>query len=71
MLFTRSVSGTRVVPRGQSKEVAGVEFSGYGSGSGGYPVSYLTAACAVGLDEAELGEFMVRLGKVLKRARKK
>eukprot|EP00903_Cladosiphon_okamuranus_P005368 g5361.t1 len=57
MLFTRCVSGTRVVPRGQHKSVGGVGFTGYGASVNGYPYDYLTAACAVGLSVAELDEF--------------
>lgn len=69
MLFTRCVSGTRVVPRGQHKSVGGVGFTGYGASVSGYPHDYLTAACAVGLSVAELDEFLVRLDKTLRKAK--
>lgn len=69
MLFTRCVSGTRVVPRGQLKSVGGVDFTGYGASVTGYPHDYLTAACALGLSPAELDEFLLRLDKALRRAR--
>lgn len=69
MLFTRCVSGTRVVPRGQKKTVAGVDFTGYGASVDGYPHDYMTAACALGLSEAELDEFVVRLEKTMRKAR--
>ena len=69
MLFTRCVSGTRVVPRGQLKSVSGVEFTGYGASVTDYPHDYLTAACAIGLSVAELDEFVVRLDKTLRKAK--
>lgn len=69
MLFTRCVSGTRVVPRGQLKSVGGVDFAGYGASVAGYPHDYLTAACALGLSPGELEEFSHRLDKALRKAR--
>ena len=69
MLFTRCVSGTRVVPRGQLKSVGGIDFAGYGASVNGYPHDYLTAACAVGLSSAELDEFLLRLDKALRKAK--
>eukprot|EP00752_Nemacystus_decipiens_P001780 g1720.t1 len=69
MLFTRCVSGTRVVPRGQHKSVGGVEFTGYGASVSGYPHDYLTAACAVGLSVAELDEFVLRFDKTLRKVK--
>lgn len=69
MLFTRCVSGTRVVPRGQKKSVGGVDFTGYGASVDVYPHDYLTAACAVGLSSAELDEFLVRLDKAIRKAK--
>lgn len=71
MLFTRCVSGTRVVARGQRKSVAGVEFEGYGASVKGYPHDYLTAACALGLSSAELDEFLVRLDKTIRKVKGK
>lgn len=69
MLFTRCVSGTRVVPRGQAKSVGGVNFVGYGASVSDYPHDYLTAACAVGLSPGELDEFLLRLDKALRKAK--
>ncbi|CAM9683354.1 unnamed protein product [Ectocarpus sp. 8 AP-2014] len=69
MLFTRCVSGTRVVPREQDKCVGGIDFTGYGASVTGYPHDYLTAACAVGLSTEELDEFLVRLDKALRKAK--
>jgi len=61
MLFTRCVSGTRVVPRYRSKTMGGWTFEGFGSSTDGYPHAYLTAACAVGLAGEEMEEFFDRL----------
>jgi O-phospho-L-seryl-tRNASec:L-selenocysteinyl-tRNA synthase len=71
MLFTRCVSGTRVVSKNQIKIIAGQEFIGFGSSTDGYPHSYLTAACAIGLSEVEMEEFFVRLEKCFKDFRSK
>ena len=66
MLFTRCVSGTRVVPQGQSKYICGHSFVGFGSSTDEFPHSYLTAACAIGLTECELKEFLKRLERCFK-----
>lgn len=49
--------------------MAGVDFTGYGASVNGFPHDYLTAACAVGLSEAELEEFVLRLDKTIRKAR--
>ena len=68
MLFQRCVSGCRVVARStKSTKISGFEFVGWGSHSSRFPVSYFTAACAIGLTEAEIGAFMERLAKVYAR----
>jgi O-phospho-L-seryl-tRNASec:L-selenocysteinyl-tRNA synthase len=71
MLFTRCVSGTRVVAKNQTKVIEGQEFIGFGSSNDDYPHSYLTAACAIGLTEGEMEEFFVRLEKCFKDFRTK
>lgn len=63
MLFSRCVSGTRVVPREQSKTIGDHEFLGFGSSVEGYPNAYMTAACAIGLNKGEMDEFFIRLDK--------
>ncbi len=71
MLFTRCVSGTRVVAKNQINVIEGQEFIGFGSSNDDYPHSYLTAACAIGLTEGEMEEFFVRLHKCFKDFRAK
>lgn len=72
MLFTRGVSGARVVTGQQDKEVEGHLFSGWGSHSpsmAGRP--YLTAAAAVGMGPGEAAAFADKLDKALAEAKKK
>ena len=63
MLFTRCISGTRVVPTGEIKTISFHTFQGFGSSYDQYPYSYMTAACAVGMGEMEMNEFFGRLEK--------
>ena len=71
MLFTRCISGTRIVPRNESKTISSHTFIGYGSSHDTYPHAYMTAACAVGMSEGEMNEFFVRLAKCWKDYRTK
>eukprot|EP00984_Skeletonema_dohrnii_P011682 scaffold4689_cov142-Skeletonema_dohrnii-CCMP3373.AAC.3 len=61
MLFTRCISGTRIVPTKETKTISGHIFQGFGSSYDDYPHSYMTAACAVGMGEEEMMEFFERL----------
>jgi O-phospho-L-seryl-tRNASec:L-selenocysteinyl-tRNA synthase len=63
MLFTRCISGTRIVPRGECKTISGHTFQGFGSSHESYNHAYMTAACAVGMCESEMNEFFIRLEK--------
>ncbi len=67
MLFSRFVSGTRVVPRSvTSTPISGMPpIEGWMSHCKSYPVAYLTAAAAVGLTKDEVDDFIARLDKVL------
>ena len=65
MLFTRCVSGTRVVRRGEVKKVCGLEFQGFGSSLDDYPHTYMTAAAAIGGSREEIDRFIDVLGKTL------
>lgn len=70
MLFSRGVSGTRVVKPGVKKEVCGISFDGYGAHTDAYPHAYFTAAAAIGLTEAEVDAFVERLDKTVRELRK-
>ena len=63
-LFVRRTSGARHVSANE-KEVLGFRFKSYGSSYDGYPVEYLTAACAIGLTQEEMELFFRRLDNLL------
>ncbi len=65
LLFSRCVSGTRVVSGRDTKSIAGITFQGWGAHTASYPVPYLTAAVAIGVSESELDTFLVRLNSAL------
>lgn len=65
MLFTRCVSGTRVIPRAETKTMDKYVFEGFGSSVHNFPHAYMTAACAIGVSHAEVKEFFIRLDKTL------
>ena len=71
MLWSRCVSGTRVIAPGKTQIVAGTTFEGYGSSYDDYPSAYLTAAAAIGTTRAEVDEFCVRLAKCVKEFQQK
>jgi O-phospho-L-seryl-tRNASec:L-selenocysteinyl-tRNA synthase len=71
MLFSRCVSGTRVIPRFAEQKMGGHEFRGFGSSIDAYPHGYMTAACAIGVSPSELDEFFVRLDKTFRDYKKK
>jgi O-phospho-L-seryl-tRNASec:L-selenocysteinyl-tRNA synthase len=66
MLFTRCVSGTRVVARHVVKTMDdNIQLVGFGSSYHAYPHHYMTAAAAIGLTQPEAAEFFQRLDKTL------
>jgi len=70
MLFTRRVSGPRVVLAGGEKgafmkSIDGHMFENYGAHHDEYPHCYLTAAAAIGATQAELEVFLQRLDESL------
>ncbi|XP_059145302.1 O-phosphoseryl-tRNA(Sec) selenium transferase-like isoform X2 [Physella acuta] len=71
MLFTRFVSGTRVVAPGQESEVCGHSFKNFGSHSNNYPCTYLTAAAAIGMTKSDVDLFIGRLDKIFTRMKHK
>ncbi|KAM5271716.1 O-phosphoseryl-tRNA(Sec) selenium transferase [Ctenodactylus gundi] len=70
MLFTRHVSGARVVPRGSVQTVSGHTFNGFMSHTSSYPCAYLNAAAAIGVKAQDVDLFIKRLDKCLKTIRK-
>ena len=71
MLFSRCVSGTRIIPRYESKTMGGIQFDGFGSSVENYHSAYMTAACAIGVSQVEINEFFHRLDKTLVEYKKK
>ncbi|GAB5570906.1 O-phosphoseryl-tRNA(Sec) selenium transferase isoform X2 [Prionailurus iriomotensis] len=70
MLFTRQVSGARVVPLGSVQTVSGYTFQGFMSHTNNYPCAYLNAAAAIGMKTQDVDLFIKRLDKCLKAVRK-
>eukprot|EP00094_Tigriopus_californicus_P012240 TCALIF_11830-PA protein Name:"Similar to SEPSECS O-phosphoseryl-tRNA(Sec) selenium transferase (Homo sapiens)" AED:0.08 eAED:0.08 QI:0/0/0/0.83/1/1/6/0/440 len=65
MLFTRGVSGTRVITGKDEKSIEGLQFSAWGSHWNGTQTPYLTAAAAIGMTSKDIDLFVKRLDKVL------
>ena len=65
MLFTRFVSGARVVPIGNQKVINGVKFQGYGSHVDCYSCDYLTVAAAIGIEVEDIELFIKRFDRIL------
>lgn len=65
-LFTRRVTGARVINPLNSKSVCSINFPSYGASFSGYPVPYMTAACPVGLSESEICLFVSKLDSVIR-----
>ncbi|XP_026503788.1 O-phosphoseryl-tRNA(Sec) selenium transferase isoform X2 [Terrapene carolina triunguis] len=70
MLFTRQVSGARVVPLGSLQTVNNYTFKGFMSHTNYYPCAYLNAASAIGMKKQDVDLFLKRLEKCMKTFRK-
>uniref|UniRef100_A0A8C2Q725 O-phosphoseryl-tRNA(Sec) selenium transferase n=1 Tax=Cyprinus carpio TaxID=7962 RepID=A0A8C2Q725_CYPCA len=66
MLFTRQVSGARVVLLGVEQTVSGHTFRGFMSHTDAYPCPYLNAASAIGITRDDITLCIKRLDKCLK-----
>ncbi|PRP82443.1 O-phosphoseryl-tRNA(Sec) selenium transferase [Planoprotostelium fungivorum] len=62
-LFTRFVSGVRVVDGKSSKTINGVTFEGYESHIDRYPHPYFTISCTIGITKEDIEGFIERLDK--------
>ncbi|TMW57391.1 hypothetical protein Poli38472_003316 [Pythium oligandrum] len=71
MLFSRGISGTRVVSRLDAKTIGGIEFRSYGAHFDDYPSPYLTFACAIGMTKDEIDQLITKLQKTIREWRKK
>ncbi|XP_030635984.1 O-phosphoseryl-tRNA(Sec) selenium transferase [Chanos chanos] len=70
MLFTRQVSGARVIPMGVEQTVSGHTFRGFMSHYDSYPCPYLNVASAIGITRDDVSLCMKRLDKCLKSLKK-
>ncbi|XP_070587041.1 O-phosphoseryl-tRNA(Sec) selenium transferase-like isoform X2 [Erythrolamprus reginae] len=70
MLFTRQVSGARVVSPNTLQTVSGYTFKGFMAHAEQYPCSYLNAASAIGMKAEDVEKFVKRLDKCLKALRR-
>nr|XP_020486082.1 O-phosphoseryl-tRNA(Sec) selenium transferase [Labrus bergylta]XP_020486083.1 O-phosphoseryl-tRNA(Sec) selenium transferase [Labrus bergylta]XP_029132572.1 O-phosphoseryl-tRNA(Sec) selenium transferase [Labrus bergylta] len=70
MLFTRQVSGARVIPLDKEQTISGHTFRGFMSHSEAYPCPYLNAASAVGIAREDVTLCIKRLDKCLKTLKK-
>lgn len=69
MLFTRGVSGARVVSPETHLCISGFTFFSYGASYTNYPCAYFTVACAIGIDESQIELLMKRINKTFKEYR--
>ncbi|KAG7393547.1 hypothetical protein PHYPSEUDO_007384 [Phytophthora pseudosyringae] len=65
MLFSRGVSGARVVSCLDRKTIAGHEFNSFGAHHDGFPVAYVTFACALGMHRGEVDLLVTKLRKTM------
>ncbi|XP_070492038.1 O-phosphoseryl-tRNA(Sec) selenium transferase [Chironomus tepperi] len=65
MLFTRCVSGARVIAVNENKTIDGYQFLNWGSHNSNNNIPYITAAVSIGTTKNELDGFVEKLDKVL------
>ena len=70
MLFTRRISGARVVKLGTKQKIETYEFTNYGSHSSQTQHSYLTVAAAIGIEEEDIDHFMKKFDAIYQRLRR-
>ncbi|CAG2232952.1 SEPSECS [Mytilus edulis] len=68
MLFTRFVSGTRVISNSSTDStINGLKITNFGAHCDKYNCPYLTAAASIGMTRTDVDTFITRLDKVLKK----
>ncbi len=65
MLFSRGVSGTRVVAPGEVRVIDRHRFVGYGAQCDAYPCAYITAAAAIGMTGEEVDAYVEKLERTI------
>ena len=71
MLFTRRISGARVVKLGTKQIIDTYEFINFGAHSTNIQCSYLTVAAAIGIEQNDIEIFMKKFDNVYQKLRKK
>ena len=70
-MFSRRVSGLRVLKESPEKEIAGIKFKNYGSHSDNYShLPFFTVAAAIGVKQKEIDLFLKRLDDALSKIHK-
>lgn len=70
MLFTRGVSGCRVITTTDTKSIDGIKFQGWGSHiSHSNNTPYITAAAGLGITKSDIDNFIDKLDKILLKVR--
>ncbi|CAF1632588.1 unnamed protein product, partial [Adineta ricciae] len=69
-LFTRRISGARVVKLGTKQKIESYEFTNYGAHSSSVQYSYLTVAAAIGIEESDIDIFMKKFNDVYQKLRR-
>ncbi|XP_061392814.1 O-phosphoseryl-tRNA(Sec) selenium transferase [Musca vetustissima] len=70
MLYTRGISGTRVVASGSVKSIDGYEFKNWGTHEDSACLPYLTAAASIGITRKDIDVFIKKLSELLESLRK-
>jgi O-phospho-L-seryl-tRNASec:L-selenocysteinyl-tRNA synthase len=70
MLFTRRISGARVIKLGTKQKIDTYEFMNYGAHSSNIQYSYLTVAAAIGIEENDIDIFMKKFDNVYQKLRR-
>ena len=71
-MFSRRISGLRVIKHSKQTELGGVKFKNYGSSSENYTyLPYFTTAAALGMSKKEIDIFAKRLDEALDKIHKK
>ena len=71
MLFSRGVSGTRVVSPTEVRTIDRWRFVGYGAQCNAYPCAYITAAAAIGMTLPDVSTYCDRLDATIKEYKQK
>ncbi|CAF3013318.1 unnamed protein product [Rotaria socialis] len=70
MLFTRRISGARVIKLGTKQTIDTYEFMNYGAHSSNIQCSYLTVAASIGMEESDIDIFMKKFDSIYQKLRR-